>query len=150
MEEENETTPEHKVLGEPSLVTPAVLDLARRTRDVGDAALKSDIEKIKLEDGDILLMTVPKTMTPPRMRMLRQNLIDMLKNEIRVEATPVVVTEEFKVEIVKRSELKGLYRRLDALEKEENLVERVEKLEKEESLVERVEKLESEVLYGGT
>ncbi len=78
----------------------------------------TDTKTIKIENGDILLVTVPVA-TPADVRVKYcQQLKNTIKENLGIAAVIVVTAAEMEMSIVKRNELSDLYQRIDDLEKE--------------------------------
>ena len=103
---------------------------------MGDTKLSLDIEatveKLKIEDGDLLIVTVPEGTKTANARQLRKGLETMLVH-MGVHAHVAVVGEGMSLSLAKNTQLNDIFQMLDDLrEQNEALDARVDELEREQ------------------
>lgn len=96
-----------------------------------DSVTIERLQKLKLEDGDILHVTVSPTTQMGQAARFQQQLTDRVKHDLHVDVVVVVLLAECTMSIVKRNELSDIYQRLDDLEERmlPNLDTRLDALE---------------------
>lgn len=77
------------------------------------------MEKAKLEDGDLLLVTVSETTSTEVMMQFQNHMNGVIREVMKVNAVSEVVScdGEVRLDVIKHHELSDIYQRLDELER---------------------------------
>jgi hypothetical protein len=84
-----------------------------------NAVRVGNVQKVKMEDGDILCVTVPPTTPANMLGSFRKHLEEDVQKRFGEKCYVLVVAAEtgaVALDIAKRNELADIYQRLDALE----------------------------------
>lgn len=95
--------------------------------------LEAQVQKIQLEDGDILLVTIPE-IKPfdgyKQLRRVQEHVTQLVREKMGIDAQVWVTWDTVKISALKKGDLGDIHQRLDGMQV-------------------KIDRLESEVLYGG-